>query len=98
MSAMVIFPSHALLILVERLREQQAEGVRMPSGVALDELALRILVAVGVAGRQAAQEGPSRPQHAPQNRRRARLPWIGPEARSTPRIPARGAPISVTPL
>jgi hypothetical protein len=29
----------------ERLREQQAEGMRMPDGVPLDELALRILIA-----------------------------------------------------
>jgi hypothetical protein len=26
----IIFPEHALLIVEERLREQQAEGVRMP--------------------------------------------------------------------
>ena len=33
----------------ERLHEQQAEGVRMPEGMALNELALRILIA-GEAG------------------------------------------------
>jgi hypothetical protein len=36
---------HALLIVEERLREQEAEGVRMPEGMALDELALRVLTA-----------------------------------------------------
>jgi hypothetical protein len=29
----------------ERLKEQQAEGVRMPEGMPLDELALRVLIA-----------------------------------------------------
>jgi hypothetical protein len=29
----------------EQLREQEAEGVRMPEGMELDELALRILIA-----------------------------------------------------
>jgi hypothetical protein len=29
----------------ERLREQEAEGVRMPDGMALDELALLVLIA-----------------------------------------------------
>ena len=42
---LIAFPQHALLIVAERLREQQAEGVRMPEGIELDELALRILVA-----------------------------------------------------
>jgi hypothetical protein len=41
----VVFPAHALLVVEERLKEQQAEGVRLPDGVPLDELALRILVA-----------------------------------------------------
>jgi hypothetical protein len=36
----IVFPEHALLIVEERLREQQAEGVRMPAGVPLEELAL----------------------------------------------------------
>jgi hypothetical protein len=31
--------------LVERLREQRAEGVRLPDGMPLHELALRILIA-----------------------------------------------------
>jgi hypothetical protein len=43
--SMISFPVHALLIVEERLREQQAEGVKMPEGVKLDELALRILIA-----------------------------------------------------
>jgi hypothetical protein len=38
---------HALLIVEERLREQQAEGVSMPEGMGLDELALRILYSSG---------------------------------------------------
>jgi hypothetical protein len=37
---LISFPEHALLIVEERLRDQQAEAVRMPEGVALDELAL----------------------------------------------------------
>ena len=41
----IAFPEHALLIVEERLREQEAEGVRMPEGMPLDELALRILIA-----------------------------------------------------
>lgn len=41
----VAFPAHALLILEERLREQEAEGIRMPEGMELDGLALRILLA-----------------------------------------------------
>jgi hypothetical protein len=32
----IVIPEHALLILEERLREQQAEGVRMPEGMGLD--------------------------------------------------------------
>jgi hypothetical protein len=40
----IAFPTHALLIVEERLREQQAEGMRMPDGVPLDELALRALI------------------------------------------------------
>jgi hypothetical protein len=39
------FLNHDLLIVGERLREQQAEGVRMPEGMPLDELALRVLIA-----------------------------------------------------
>jgi hypothetical protein len=29
----IVLPEHALLIVEERLREQQAEGVRMPEGM-----------------------------------------------------------------
>jgi hypothetical protein len=29
----------------ERLKEQEADGVRMPQGMPLDELALRVLIA-----------------------------------------------------
>jgi hypothetical protein len=38
-------PRSRLLVLEERLGEQQAEGVQMPAGVALDDLALRVLIA-----------------------------------------------------
>jgi hypothetical protein len=33
------------MILEERLREQEAEGVEMPAGMQRDELALRVLIA-----------------------------------------------------
>jgi hypothetical protein len=42
---MIAFPLQALLIVEERLRQQEAEGVRMPEGMPLDELALRVLIA-----------------------------------------------------
>jgi hypothetical protein len=42
---LIAFPAHALLILEERLREQEAEGVKIPEGMERDELALRILIA-----------------------------------------------------
>jgi hypothetical protein len=35
----------------EWLREQEAEGVRMPRGMAQDERALRVLIAVALAER-----------------------------------------------
>ena len=41
----LVISEHALLIVEERLREQQAEGIRMPAGMWLDELALRVLIA-----------------------------------------------------
>jgi hypothetical protein len=40
---MIAFPAHALLILEERLKEQESKGVEMPAGMARDELALRIV-------------------------------------------------------
>jgi hypothetical protein len=43
---MISFPAHALLILEERLAEQETQGVKMPEGIDRDELALRILVAI----------------------------------------------------
>jgi hypothetical protein len=46
---LLVFPAHALLIVEERLREQEAEGVRMHEGVPLDELALRVLIAATLA-------------------------------------------------
>jgi hypothetical protein len=39
---MISFPAHSLLIVEERLKEQEAEGVQMPDGILLDELALRV--------------------------------------------------------
>lgn len=44
----IVFPAHALLIVEERLKEQEAEGVQMPAGMERDELALRILIAVSL--------------------------------------------------
>jgi hypothetical protein len=52
MDQLVTFPAHALLILEERLREQEGEGVEMPEGMERDELALWILV-VGQLDRSA---------------------------------------------
>ena len=42
---LIVFPLYALLIVKERLREHQTEGVRMPERMPLDELALRVLIA-----------------------------------------------------
>lgn len=42
------FPAHALLIVEERLAEQEAEGVRIPAGLDRTELALKILVMAAV--------------------------------------------------
>jgi hypothetical protein len=36
-SELIAFPAHALLILEERLAEQEAEGVKMPEGMERDE-------------------------------------------------------------
>jgi hypothetical protein len=47
----IAFPAHALLIVEERLREQEAEGIRMPEGMPLDELALRVLTAAVLSER-----------------------------------------------
>jgi hypothetical protein len=47
----VVFPEHVLLIVHERLREQEAEGVSMPEGMPLEEQALRILLATHSRGR-----------------------------------------------
>lgn len=44
-SESVSFPPHALLILEERLKEHQAEGL-LPSTADVTELALRILTIV----------------------------------------------------
>ena len=42
---LISFPVQTLLILEQRLREQQAEGVRLPEGMPLNEPALRLLIA-----------------------------------------------------
>jgi hypothetical protein len=47
---LIVFPTHALLVVEERLREQEAAGVRMPEGMELDELALLVLIAAGYLG------------------------------------------------
>jgi hypothetical protein len=44
---LIAFPAHALLIVEERLAEQEAQ-VEMPEGMERDELALRILIAAGL--------------------------------------------------
>jgi hypothetical protein len=46
---MISFPAQALLIVEERLKEQEAEGVQMPDGMPLDELAPRVLIAAELA-------------------------------------------------
>jgi hypothetical protein len=45
---LISFPAYALLILEERLAEQEAEGVKMPEEMERDELALRILIGTGL--------------------------------------------------
>jgi hypothetical protein len=44
----IIFPAHALLVVEERIRESEEEGVRLPEGVDRTLLALRILVCAEV--------------------------------------------------
>jgi hypothetical protein len=46
---LLCFPGYRLLVVEERLREQEAEGVDMPGGMERDELALRIFDRCGVA-------------------------------------------------
>lgn len=46
---LIFFPAHSLLIVEERLREQEAEGRQDARGKALDELALRVLIAAELA-------------------------------------------------
>jgi hypothetical protein len=48
---LISFPAHALLIVEERLREPEAEGVRMPEGMPREELALRVLIAAALLPR-----------------------------------------------
>jgi hypothetical protein len=40
----IVFPAHALLIVEERLKEQEADGIRLPEGMPLDEVALRVQI------------------------------------------------------
>jgi hypothetical protein len=42
---LIAFPAYQLLVVEERLGEQEAEGVKMPGGMERDELALRVLIA-----------------------------------------------------
>jgi hypothetical protein len=55
------FPPEALLILEERLRQDEAEGVPMPEGVGRDELALPILIAAELVRRGHGRRGDSHP-------------------------------------
>jgi hypothetical protein len=45
----IVIPEQALLIVEERLGEQQAESIKMLDGMELDELALRTLIAAQTA-------------------------------------------------
>jgi hypothetical protein len=51
---LVSFPAHALLTVEERLREQEAEGVRMPEGIDRTDVALSILILAEVVSRPSA--------------------------------------------
>jgi hypothetical protein len=42
--SLISFPAYQLVVVQERLREQEAEGTEMPEGMERDELALRILI------------------------------------------------------
>jgi hypothetical protein len=42
---LLTFPAYQLLVVEERLQEQEAEGVEMPEGMERDELALQVLIA-----------------------------------------------------
>src|SRR5918996_99621 len=48
---LISLPAHALLIVEEHLRDQEREGVRMPEGIPVDELALRVPIAAQVLSR-----------------------------------------------
>jgi hypothetical protein len=54
---LITFPAHALLILEERIAEQEAQGVEMPEGMERDELALRILVAAHTLASRSPESG-----------------------------------------
>jgi len=41
----MVIPEHALLVIEERLKDQEREGVAMPAGLDREDLAIRILLA-----------------------------------------------------
>jgi hypothetical protein len=49
---LIVFPAYQLMVVEERLGEQEAEGVRMPEGMERDELALQVLIAAAMESRQ----------------------------------------------
>jgi hypothetical protein len=61
----IVFPAHALLIVEERLKDHEADGIRMPEGMPLAELALRVLVCAEItANAHTASPGSGRrPNH-----------------------------------
>jgi hypothetical protein len=53
---LITFPAHAMLIVEERQREEEREGTKMPEGMPLDELALRMLIAAALCRRGGREE------------------------------------------
>jgi len=53
---LIVFPAYQLLVVEERLREQEAQGVRLPDGMGRDELALRILIAAALMAERSATQ------------------------------------------
>jgi hypothetical protein len=60
---LIVYPAHALFIVEERLKDQATEGVRMPEGMPLEELALRV-----------ADRGWDRPPSTPRERKSVASP------------------------
>jgi hypothetical protein len=54
---LIVFPAHALLIVEERLKEHAAEGVRMPEGMMLEELALCVRIAAATVAAARRSQG-----------------------------------------